>query len=209
MTFLEPETRVLPRDRASLRGLTLSEMMVSMSVFGIAVMGLVYTQMFGMFQDQLVNSKSGACEMARLSFNDLVTDIRAAKIWQVGNGSVSSFTPIPLGTAQQGNAIMLSMTIDTNQYTVYYFDTNACKLLRRHNGAGTPTAIAQFLTNSMYFVAETFQGTTQYDLSHKGVIHVAMQFCQYQYPLTRIGPGYFYNSYTMNLWATPHVPDGP
>ena len=208
MTFIRRQSCLLPPNRATLRGLTLSEMMISMSVFGIAVMGLVYTQMFGMFQDQLVNSKSGACEMARLSFNDLVTDIRAAKLWQVGNGSASSFTPIPLGTAQQGNAIMLSMTIDTNQYIVYYFDTNACKLLRRHSGVA-PITIAQFLTNSMYFVAETFQGATQYDLSHKGVVHVAMQFCQYQYPLTKIGPGYFYNSYTMNLWATPHVPDGP
>jgi prepilin-type N-terminal cleavage/methylation domain-containing protein len=208
MTFIRRQSSSQPPNRAKLRGLTLSEMMISMSVFGIAVMGLVYTQMFGMFQDQLVNSKSGACEMARLSFNDLLTDIRAAKLWQVGNGSAGSFTPIPLGTAQQGNAIMLSMTIDTNQYIVYYFDTNACKLLRRHSGVA-PITIAQFLTNSMYFVAETFQGTPQYDLSHKGVVHVAMQFCQYQYPLTKIGPGYFYNSYTMNLWATPHVPDGP
>jgi prepilin-type N-terminal cleavage/methylation domain-containing protein len=208
MTHIRRQSGSLPPNRATLRGLTLSEMMVSMAVFGIAVMGLVYTQMFGMFQDQLVNSKSGACEMARLSFNDLLTDIRAAKLWQVGNSGAGSFVPIPLGTAQQGNAIMLSMTIDTNQYIVYYFDTNACKLMRRHSGAAS-TTIAQFLTNSMYFTAESFQGSTQYDLSHKGVIHVTMQFCQYQYPLTRIGPGYFYNSYTMNLWATPHVPDGP
>jgi prepilin-type N-terminal cleavage/methylation domain-containing protein len=190
-------------------GLTLTEMMVSMSIFGVAVVGLIYTQMFGMFQDQLVNSKSGACEMSRLSFNDLMADIRAAKIWQVGNGNAAAFTPIALGAAQQGNAIKLSLTIDTNQYLLYYFDTNACKLLRWHNGDAAPTTLAQFLTNTMYFSAETYQGSTQYDLSHKGVVHVAMQFCQYQYPLTRIGPGYLYNSYEMNLRVTPHVPDGP
>ena len=77
-----------------------------------------------MRQDQLVNSKIGASELARLSFNDLANDIRAAKIWQIGNGNLSSFTGIPLGTNQQGNALKLSMTTDTNHYYLYYFDTN-------------------------------------------------------------------------------------
>ena len=90
-------------------------MMVASAVFGLTVMGFVYCQMFGMRQDQLVNSKIGASEQARLSFNDLANDIRAAKIWQIGNGDLSSFTGIPLGTNQQGNALKLSLTTDTNQ----------------------------------------------------------------------------------------------
>ena len=115
-------------------GLTLTEMMVASAVFSLTVMGFVYCQMFGMRQDQLVNSKIGASELARLSFNDLANDIRAAKIWQIGNGNLSSFTGIPLGTNQQGNALKLSLTTDTNAYYLYYFDTNACKLFRGHSG---------------------------------------------------------------------------
>ena len=180
--------------------------MVASAVFSLTVMGFVYCQMFGMRQDQLVNSKIGASEQARLSFNELANDIRAAKIWQIGNGNLSSFTGIPLGTNQRGNALKLSMTADTNQYYLYYFNTT--NLFRGHSGSTTVRCLAKYLTNTMYFQAQDFGGTNQTTLTHKGVINVVMQFCQLQYPLTRIGPGYFYDSYKMELRVTPHAPDG-
>jgi hypothetical protein len=190
-------------------GLTLSETMVATAVFGLTVIGFVYCQMFGMCQDQLVNSKIGASEQARLSFNDLAKDIRAAKIWQIGNGNLTSFTGIPQGTSQRGNALKLSLTTDTNNYYVYYFDTNTCKLFRGHTGTTAETCLAKYLTNTMYFQAQNYRGDNQTDLTHKGVINVVMQFCQYQYPITKIGPGYYYDYYRMELRLTPHAPDGP
>ena len=183
--------------------------MVASAVFGLAVMGFIYCQMFGMRQDQWVNSKVGASELARLSFNELANDIRAAKIWEIGNGDMTSFTPIPLETNQRGNALKLSMTTDTNSYYLYYFDTNACMLFRGHSGSTTSRCFAQYLTNTMYFQAQDFRGDNQTDLTHKGVINVVMQFCQYQFPVTRIGPGYLYDYYKMEMRVTPHVPDGP
>jgi hypothetical protein len=190
-------------------GISLPELMVSMAVFGLSMTGLVYCQMFGLRLDELVNSKSGASEQSRLSFNDLTTDIRSAKIWQIGNGNLSSFTPIPLGSAQQGTALKLSMTTDTNQYVLYYFDTNACQLWRAHSGNAPAKMLVQYLTNSMYFQAQTYHGDMQTDLSHKGIIYVNMQFCQYQYPITKIGPGYYYDFYQIQFRVTPHAPDGP
>jgi hypothetical protein len=189
--------------------LTLTEVMVASAVFSLTVIGVVYCQMFGMRQDQLVNSKIGAAEQARLSFNDLGYEIRAAKIWQIGNGDVSSFTGIPLGTNQRGNALKVSLTTDTNQYFVYYFDTNACKLYRGHSGTTAKTCLAQYLTNTMYFQAQNYHGENQTDLTHKGVINVVMQFWQYQFPITKVGPGCLYDYYRMELRLTPHAPDGP
>lgn len=139
------------RARRGQAGLTLPELMTTSAVFSLVVVGLIYCQLFGLSQDELVNSKIGAAEQARLSFNDLATDIRAAKIWTVGNGSLNSFSPVPLGTSQRGNALMVSLTTDTNKYYLYYFDTNACKLYRGHSGSPRTTLLAQFLTNSMYF----------------------------------------------------------
>jgi prepilin-type N-terminal cleavage/methylation domain-containing protein len=190
-------------------GMTLTEMMVAAAVFALTVIGFVYCQMFGMRQDELVNSKIGATELARLSFNDLANDVRSAKIWQIGNGDLSSFAGIPLGTNQQGNALKLCMSTDTSKYYMYYFDTNACKLYRGHSGSTAKTCLASYLTNTMYFSAQNYHGDTQTDLTHKGVIVATMQFCQYQYPITKIGPKYFYNYYKMELRLTPHVPDGP
>jgi hypothetical protein len=190
-------------------GFTLSEIMVAAGVFSLVVVGFVYCQLFGMRQDELVNSKVGACELARMSFNDMANDIRAAKIWQVGNGNLSTFTGIPQGSNQNGNALKLSMTIDTNQYYLYYFDTNARALYRAHSGKPTAKCLAPFLTNTMYFQAQNYRGSNQTDLTHKGVIQVVMQFCQFQYPITKIGPNYYYNYYKMDMRLTPHVPDGP
>jgi hypothetical protein len=184
-------------------------MMVASAVFSLTVVGFVCCQLFGMRQDQWVNSKIGASDLARLSFDDMANHIRAAKIWQIGNGNLTSFTGLPLGTNQRGNALKVSMTTDTNHYYLYYFDTNACKLYRGHSGTTTTTCLAQYLTNTMYFQAQNYHGDNQTDLTHKGVIDVVMQFFQYQYPITKVGPGCLYDYYKLEMRLTPHVPDGP
>jgi hypothetical protein len=198
--------------RAPARGTqahTLVEMMISMAIFILGIIGVFYINLFGLRQDELVNSKLGASDQSRRGFDLLCTDIRSAKIWQVGNGNLSSFTAIANGTAQQGTALKLNLSTDTNTYILYYFDTNACKLLRGHSGVSGSKVIAQYLTNTMYFRAENYHGDIQTDLTHKGVINVKMQFCQYQYPLTKVGPGYYYDFYKQEFRLTPHVPDGP
>jgi hypothetical protein len=189
--------------------LTLVELMVAMSVFSLVSLGLVYTHLFALRQDELANSKLGASDSSRRGFSLLSDDVRAAKMWQVGNGNQTTFTPIPNGTAQQGTALKINLTVDTNIYILYYFDTARNELRRRKSGVAGSKLIAQNLTNSMYFREENYRGDLQTDLSHKDVISVVMDFCQYQYPLTKVGPGYFYDRYTMQFRLTSHVPDGP
>lgn len=191
------------------QALTLVEMMVAMSIFSLVVIGLISAHLFGLRQDKLVQSKLGASDQSRRGFDLLARDVRSAKIWDVGNGNSSSFSPIPNGTAQQGNALKICLNTDTNIYIVYYFDTTQRELRRRHTGVAGTKLIAQSLTNAMYFRAETYQGVQaqQYDLSHKGVVHVWMEFAQYQYPLTKVGPGYYYDYYKMEFRLASHVPD--
>lgn len=195
------------------RAFTLVEMMISLSIFGMVTIGLIVLHLFGQRYDQVVLSKLGASDQSRRGFNALQDDIRSAKIWQIGNGTASTFSGIANGTAQQGNALKLNLTTDTNVFIVYYFDTSERQLFRRHSGSDTPLLIAQDLTNvtasSMTFRAENYKGVTQTDLTHKGVINATLEFAQYQYPLTKVGPGMKYDYYKMELKATPHVPDGP
>lgn len=191
------------------RGLTLVEMMVSMGLFSLVVIGLIYSHMFGMRQDQLVQSKLGASDQSRRGFDLLARDVRSSKYWQIGNGGYSSFTPIPNGDMQEGNALKVHLTTATNIFIVYYFDTARRELRRRQTGTTTTKLIASGLTNNMFFRAEDYRGDVQYDLSHKGVVHCWMEFAQYQYPLTKVGPTYYYNYYKMEFRLTSHVPDGP
>ena len=194
---------------------TLVELMISMSIFSIATLGLISLHMFGQRYDQLVLSKLGASDQSRRAFDRLTEDIRAAKIWSIGNGDFATFTPIDNGTAQQGNAVRLQLTTTASHYIVYYFDTAERTLYRQHSGSPLParTLIASGLTNvsanSMSFRAEDYRGDTQTDLTHKGVVNVLLEFAEYQYPLTRVGPGLQYDYYRMQFKVTPHVPDGP
>lgn len=198
-----------------LQAFTLVELMISMAIFSMATLGLLSLHIFGQRHDQLVQSKLGASDQSRRAFDRLTEDIRAAKIWRIGNGSSATFTAISNGTAQQGNAVRLQLTTNPSNHIVYYFDATERKLYRQRSGSPLParTLIASGLTNvtanSMLFRAENYRGDTQTDLTHKGVVGVLLEFAEYQYPMTQVGPGLKYDYYKMEFKVTPHVPDGP
>lgn len=196
-------------------GMTIVEMMVSMSVFSLAMIGAVYTHIYGLKQDELVQSKLGASDQSRRSYNSMCNDIRSAKGWAVGTGTSSLFTALNgAGVAQKGNALKLYPTtttnflINSNIYIIYHFDTNAGQLLRRDN-ATAATVIAQDLTNSMFFQAENYRGTIMSNSTYRAAIRSRMEFAQYQYPLTVVGQGHYYDYYKLEFCVTSHAPDGP
>lgn len=189
------------------RALSIPELMVAMGIFSISVIGLVTLHLFGLRQDQLVQSKLGASDQSRRALSQMLTDIRSAKILTVGNGTISSFTAIPYGTAQQGTALQISFTTATNNYIRYYFQTNGAQLRRMESGVSGYEVIADKLTNSMFFRAEDFQGTVLTDGAHSYVIRTVLQFYQYQYPLTRVGAGYLYDYYKLEFKCSRRAKD--
>jgi prepilin-type N-terminal cleavage/methylation domain-containing protein len=195
---------------------TLVELMIAMFIFVVMVLAVIYAQIFGLKFDQLTCSKLGADEQSRMGFNDLVYDIRAAKTWYVGNGSASTFTADTNAVNQQGNAIQLCANfgtnglVDTNGWIRYYFDTNNYLLCRMtNNGTANHSIICSNLTNAMLFQGLNYNGSTQCDLSYKWVIATTLQFCEYQYPLTYVGPSYYYNYYQIRFMVAPHNFDPP
>jgi prepilin-type N-terminal cleavage/methylation domain-containing protein len=191
------------------KAFTLVEMMVAVGVFTLVLIGLIYAHLFGMRCDELVNSKLGASESARRSFDLLTSDIRSAKTWRIGNGSSSNFKAISNTVAQVGNAIQITFNAsDTNTWVRYYFDTNLCQLCRMHSSNAVVKIMAQNLTNttgsSMTFAAQDYQGNQKYDLQYKYVIVTTMEYAEYQYPLTKVGPGYRYNYYRMQFKTASH-----
>jgi type II secretory pathway pseudopilin PulG len=192
---------------------SLAELMCSLAIFSFMVAGLLYVWVFGMRQDELVNSKIGSTEQARTSFNDLSKDIRAAKIWAVGtfpetSSNPSDFTPLPDGVAHQGNALKICLDANQlNKYWLYYFRTTRGELWRMHSTDNSQKRLAQFLTNTMYFRAEDFRGVVQTTSNYKEIINVCMQFYQYQFPLTKIGSNYLYNYYKLEFRISSHAPD--
>jgi hypothetical protein len=188
--------------------MSLVEIIVAMSVFSLVVVALVYTYIFCMRYDELVCSKLGASDRARIGFDMMTTDIRAAKRWQIGSGSATNFTPCGNATNQVGNAIEINYTTDSNAWVRYFFDTNAWKLFRRTNGMTTNYLVADSLTNmtglGMSFRAEDYRGSNTTDLTYKYVIVSTLEFAQYQYPLTKVGAGYYYNYYRIQFKTASH-----
>jgi Tfp pilus assembly protein PilW len=222
-SLLKPMPAGAHRARGT-RAFTVAEMMVAVFIFVFMVLGIIYVWMFALRYDELVCSKLGASEKSRMSFDVLTADIRSAKWWKVGNGtnngSTLVFTACGNATNQIGNALKLSASGDTNStaFVIYCFDTNACNLYRMSNGVTPFQIIAQSLTNtgiygngltntSMTFHAEHFDGTPAQDYSYKYAIVTTMEFCQYQYPLTYVGPGNYYNYYRIQLKAASHCPN--
>ena len=163
------------RSRA-VSGAHAAELLVTVAIFSLVAMATVYGHLFGLRQNQLVVSKLGASDQSRAAFDKMTLDIRAAKIWEMGNGDPNSFVPIPNGTAQIGTALKLCLTADTNRYILYYFNTAQGELRRYQSETAISTLVAQYLTNSMYFRAEDYRGNVQTDLTHKGVIMSCCSF---------------------------------
>ncbi len=203
--------RHIARSRSRL-AFTLPEMMVSMSVFILMALGVIMTMIFCLKYDELVTSKLGSTEKSRMSFDDLMNDIRGSKKWNIGTGSGSSFTAYSNQNALVGTALQLySDANNLSNYTRYWFDTNHMWLCRKTSSSSNYTILAQYLTNSsgtgMTFRAQDYNGTTLQDLQYKYVIVTLMEFCEYQYPITKVGPGNYYDYYRIQLVAASHAPN--
>ena len=139
--------------RRSILGLTIVEMMITMGIFGFAMTAFLYAYIFGLKQDQLVQSKCGASDESRRSFEKVARDIRCANSHAVGNytgGASGTFTPCLNGSTNfSGNALQIFLAAAPNTNSIiYYFDTTistpvgSWKLYRLHTGDTAPTAIA-------------------------------------------------------------------
>ena len=224
-TFLRANPRRASSSR-HIRAMTLVEIMTAMAVFSLVLVALIYTQMFGLRYDELIQSKLGASEESRRNFDSLTSDIRSAKKWLIGNyagGSMTNFAACGNATPQAGNALELNYSSSTNDWssdTLYYFDTNKFQLCKLTTGAITPLILASNLTNistlGMSFHAERYTNTPitnisqaeiASDLEYKYVIVTTLEFAQYQYPQTRVGPGNLYDYYRMQFKVCSHCPN--
>ena len=203
------------------QAMSLAEMMTSMAVFTLIFGALLSATMFGMRQDELTNSKLGANDQTRVSFNLILDEIRSSKNIQIGSGTYSNFVALGAGQAQQGPSLQIIPSTNVNLFIYYWFDTNAGVLWRAlsSNSIVTTNIVAQYLTsttnqwmtNAMVFRAMDYTGTTNLTMDPTNynfnyVVNILLQFYQYQYPQTMVGSNYLYNYYQLTYSATRRSP---
>lgn len=193
--------------RRSHAAFTLPELMISLSIFSMVVIGIIYVSIFGMRQDMLVNMKLGASASARRAFELLLQDIRGANTLLIGNGTVSSFTAITNGMLQQGTAIQIYPTTNYANYIRYYLDTNTTSLMRVTNGSTATSLVIDHLTNSAY-IFQAMDATTNVlmqsptNLNSHYTVRTVFQVYQFEYPTTSVGNGAYFDYYQMQFRAT-------
>jgi hypothetical protein len=187
--------------------------MCAAGIMVMVVMALFAAQLVGFRLGQLVDSKSGASDSSRIAIQKLVTDIRTAKMWGIGNldSTGTNFVAITNGLLQ-GPVLQLNQTTNGSQFTIYYFNTNNGTLMRSAIPGWSPTLICSNLIDNLYFTAEDYAGNPK-NISlvnvnnYKNIIHVKLDFCQFQYPLTQVGTNQLYDFYKLEFRITPHLPE--
>src|ERR1700761_5425868 len=116
--------------RRRLQAMTLAEMMTSMAIFIVLIGAFLTVNIFGMRQDELVNSACGANDQSRLNYNMILDEIRSCKNIQIGNGSYTSFVALTNGQAQSGTSLQIIPSTNLSMLIYYWFDTNAQQLWR-------------------------------------------------------------------------------
>jgi prepilin-type N-terminal cleavage/methylation domain-containing protein len=206
-------------------GFTLPEILIAMTIFTALIGAVVALQLFGVRIYYLAATKLTATRDGRKTINFIREQVREAKAIYIGtyssSGSSGTFSSIGYGTNQIGSGLLLFPTTNTTYGAIFFQDqngSNLCSVLMTNattssdgltftgsiNGRATN---ALFVTNSMPFQAEDYQGNILADNSNERIIHVTMQFCLLEYPVAGIGTNQMYDYYELHTRATRRTVD--
>jgi hypothetical protein len=186
---------------------TLAEIMTALGLFSLVVIGVVYSQLFGMRTFNVTSTRVSASDNARKVLNGVRDDVRSGKILYVGNGGSAGFTNIALNGLRQGNALQIYPTTATNVFIRYYLDPASQSLKRTASGTGQVQVLAPYLTNQIAFIAEDFAGHTLTNDQNNRVIRMVLDFHQWEFPVAQVGVGAFYESYRLQTRITRRTID--
>jgi hypothetical protein len=183
--------------------MTLSEVMVTSAIFGLAVSGFLAMHFFGLRNEQLVRLTLQECDDARRTVGKMTAEIRVAGTIRVGNGSATSFTEPAFGQLQQGNAIEIyPFKGNTNDFVRFYRDDSDSLLKRYEKNMGTMTVLAHSVTNAIVFTSEDSFGNVLTNNFNNRVVGVFLQFYDAVYPYTQSGSQTRYNYFQIRTKVT-------
>jgi type II secretory pathway pseudopilin PulG len=192
---INPLDRPLPS--AARRAFTLAEIMIAGAIFSLALMGVIYSHLFGLRLQGITQSKLASTEGARFALNRVKDEIRTAKTVIVGDGNSASFAEVPMGQPQAGNALQIYATTNTNTFVRYFLDDNADALKRYDSISSRTETVASCVTNSVAFRAEDYLGRALTNSQDNRVIRMTLEFYRLQYPMVKIGPGNLFDYYRL------------
>lgn len=226
MKTFSHEPSGLPR---TAKGFTLAEMLVAVTIFSLVILATIAVQIYAMRVYTLAATKLSATEEARATMNDIRDKVRESRMVYVGDYTLATgnplvdFSPMTNGDLQEGNALMIYPNVSTNTFTLVYLqpgngssfstqnasgaivNTNSLILLVYTNGQMVVSNdIADYITNQIVFDAENFEGAILSSNQNNYLIHLTLNFSQWEYPIAFIGSNSFnaYDYYELNTVMT-------
>jgi hypothetical protein len=179
----------------SVAAFTLAEIMTTMGVLALLVAVMVSLQLFSLHSYIITQTKLAATDYSRKALNQVRDEIRSGKLLYVGNGNASSFSLLAANAPRMGNALMICPTANTNTFTYYFLDTNSCCLNRMTSSNSNVEVISHYITNSVVFQAQDFQGNVLTNDVNNRLIQITLQFYQWEYPVQQAGVDSMYYNY--------------
>lgn len=181
--------------KLGVKAFTIAELLVVSALALLVAAMLLSAFFFGNRMWEITQTKINSTDKARQIIRLLTADVHSAKIVRVGNGGVSSFTEAALDTPQEGNALQIYPTINTNYFVRYYRDQTDQKLKYITNGSLAPVVLAKSVLNSVVFRVEDFAGNVLIAKQNNCVIGLTLDFSQIEGVDVPVGPAYYYKSY--------------
>jgi hypothetical protein len=192
--------------QSAVSAFTVVEMVTVAAILAVIVIWMVELQIFALRMYTLAATKTSATETGRKALNTMRDAIRSANNAYVGTYNPTNgagFVEASGGAPQIGKALQL-ISYDTNGNlaltNLFYLDTTQPASTDQPNdfplcysiNNGTPIMLVNYLTNYYIFDAEDYQGnfvsnSTWSSYLNNGVIHVTMQFDQWEYPIGFVG----------------------
>jgi len=174
--FANPRTVVRIRARTAF---TLPEMMISLTVFLLLLIGIIGATLFGMRWFQISQTKLLATDSARESISKMTDEIRSCSTTFVGDVSTNGiFTGRTNGSPQIGTALLIYPSTNSTSYVLYFVNASDETFRRTSTTLGLTKIVAHTVTNTNIFQVTDFLGNVQTNNNDNRVIHCTLQFYQ-------------------------------
>jgi prepilin-type N-terminal cleavage/methylation domain-containing protein len=163
------------------QGFTLPELVIAMTIFLLLVGGIIAANLFGLRMFQITKTKLNVTTWSRQISEKIAAEIHSCNSISIMNVDTNgNFEGLLDGETQQGNALQIYPTTDTNTYTIYFVNSSDQTFRQTEaTPGGTNTIIlADSVTNTMIFAAQNFSGNVLTNSANNRVIHFTLEFYQ-------------------------------
>jgi hypothetical protein len=173
--------------------------MVSMTIFSLVIAGMIAGHIFGLKVFQLTRSNLGAADSGQMLNALLGTDVRAAQTVKLGRGDQRSFQELSPQETQQGNAIQLHASADTNDFIRYYVSEADKKLVVISSDGSRNRIVSEGLLSQNVFLAEDAAGRTLTNRQNSFVLAVNLQYSKVPGSGAPVGKGQYYDTFRWQM----------